>query len=603
MPRGAGSYGAVTSARGGWVFASEGGMHMTPSRRRLLALLSVLALLFAACGDDDGGGEQSTDEDSTSDTTGSDVRDDAEDEGDPVYGGTITIGLEAETNSWLPSEGQPANAGYSVMGAIYDPLVVRVEDGSMQPYLAESLSVNDDYTRYSLTLREGIKFHDGTDLNADVIKQAFDEYLSVPGAITASAFDGVTMEVTGPLSFDYVLEEGDAAWLDNIAGTAGFPFSVEAAKKFGDDAGANPVGTGPFKFESWTRDGQLKVVRNENYWRSDDQGNQLPYLDAIIWRPIPDEDTRLDSVASGDIDVMQTLRQSIVRGARELVDQGGYNSYERIGNNSGAGIINTMLPPFDDKRVRQALVYAVDQEQMIEVLGGTGITPPATQWFSEDSPWWSQAAADAWIGYDPDKATELIEDYVNDPQRSDGKAPGTPISFTYDCPPDPSLVELSQAYQAFWQQVGLEVNLDSKEQSAHITQGLGTENTPPLRGDYDVQCWRLGGDSDPYSTWSSAYGPVETELLNVTDFTHPTITENLEAMRVEGDIEKRKALVEEISLLLAEEVPNFWTGGTATAIVASDKVHGLMAADTPDGQPIDAAAGSIIRSAKIWLEQ
>ena len=578
---------------------------MTPFRRRLLALLSVFVFILAACGDDDGGGggEQSGAQDGTTDSTGIRSETTVAAEGDPVYGGTLTVGLEAETNSWLPGESQAANAGYSVMGAIYDPLVVRVKDGSIQPYLAESVSANEDYTRYSITLRPDIKFHDGTDLNADAMKQMFDEYLTAPGAVTGSAFTGVTMEVTGPLSFDYVLDKGNAAWLDNILASAGMPFSVAAAKQYGQDAGAHPVGTGPFVFDSWTRDGQLKVVRNENYWRKDDQGNQLPYLDAIVFRPIPDEDTRLDSVPAGDVDVMQTLRQSIVRRARDLVDQGGFESYEWIGNNSGAGIINVLRPPFDDKRIRQALVYAVDQDQMIEVLGGTGITPPITQWFSENSPWWSQKAADAWISYDPDKAKELIDAYVNDPNRSDGKAVGAPISFTYDCPPDPSLVELSQAYQAFWQQVGLEVNLHSLEQSAHITQGIGTENDPPLRGDYDVQCWRLGASSDPYTTWSHAFGPIDTEVLNVSDYTNPEIDAKLEAMRTEGDIDKRKALVEEISLILADEVPNFWTGGTAMAIVATDKVHGLLAADTPDGQPIDAAADAIVRTAKVWIEQ
>ncbi len=577
---------------------------MTPFRRRLLALLAVLSVLFTACGGDDDTGDSGSD-DATEDGAG--VRDNTEDaaaeDGEPQYGGSVTIGLEAETNGWLPGTSQPANAGYTVYTAIYDPLVARVEDGSIEPYLAETIEPNEDYTRWSVALREGIKFHDGTDLTADVIKTIWDEYLTADGANTKGGLEGKTVEVTGPLTYDYVLAEGDAAFLDTLTLTPGFPFSVEAAKAAGEDAASRPVGTGPFTFESWTRDGHLVVKRNESYWRTDDNGNQLPYLDSITFRPIPDEDTRLDSVASGDIDIMQTLRQSIVRGARELVDGGGYNTYEWLGNNGGAGIINTMKPPFDDKRVRQALVHAVDQEQMIEVLGGTGITPPQTQWFTEDSPWYSEAAAEAWPAYDPDEAKELLDDYINDPDRSDGQAPGTPISFTYDCPPDPSLVELSQAYQAFWQQVGLEVNLDSKEQSAHITQGIGTENEPFLRGDFDVQCWRLGSQADPYSIWDSAFGPVESEVLNVSDWTHPDVTAKLEEMRVEGDIEARKQLVEDISLILAEEIPNFWTGGTATAIVAREGVKGILDAKTPSGTAIDGASDSIIRTTYLWLAE
>jgi peptide/nickel transport system substrate-binding protein len=575
---------------------------MTPFRRRLLALLTVLSVLLTACGGDD---DTESGSDDTTEGEGG-VRDDTgeepAEEGEPQYGGTITIGLEAESNSWLPGESTAANAGLSVMVAIHDPLVVRTEEGEIEPYLAESAEPNEDYTRYSLTLRDGITFHDGTALTAEVVKANFDEYLTVPGATTASTFEGVTMEVTGPLSFDYVLSEPDAAFLDKLLASPGMPFSIEAARAAGEDAGANPVGTGPFVFESWTRDGQLTVSRNENYWRTDEAGNQLPYLDGVVFRPIPDEDTRLDSVASGDIDVMQTLRQSLVRRSREIVDGGGFVSYEWIGNNAGVSIMNVLHPPLDDKRVRMALTMGVDQDQLIEVLGGTGITPPQTQWFSEDSPWYSEAAAEAWPTYDPEAAQALLDEYVNDPERSDGKPVGAPISFTYDCPPDPSLVELSQAYQAFWQQLGIEVDLDSKEQSAHIDQALGLESDPPLSGDYDVQCFRLGTENDPFSAWESSFGPWEEEVLNFTNFTHPKITENLEAMRTEGDFEARKKLVEEISLVLAEEVPNMWTGGTATAIVARDAVHGLMGGSTPEGAPIDGAANAIIRTTTVWLE-
>lgn len=555
------------------------------------AVLMVAVIFVAACSSGSEGGD--------GDETG--VRaPEEESEVTPEYGGTIIVGLEAETNSWLPGVAQPANGGAVVFNAIYDPLVVRAASGEVVPYLAETIEPNDDFTRYSVTLPEGVLFHDGTELTAEGIKTMFDEFLVAPGAVTASGLTGVTVEVTGPYTYDYVLETGDAVFLDNLLLTAGYPFSVEAVRSFGEDAGANPVGTGPFVFESWTRDGELRVTRNEDYWRTDAEGNQLPYLDAVVFRPIPDEDTRVDSLESGDIDMMQTLRQSTVRRARELVDAGGFVSNEWVGNVGTATIMNTLKPPFDDRRVRQALVHAVDQEQLIEVLGGTGITPPQTQWFSDDSPWWSEAVAEAWPGYDPDRAQELLDDYIDDPDRSDGLAPGTPIGFTFHCPPDPSLVELSQAYQAFWQQVGLEVDLNSLEQSALIDQALGANSDPPLSGDYEVQCWRAGSDNDPYTAWRRSFGPWEAEVLNFTNFTHPTITENVEKLRVESDIDVRKELVEEISLVLAEEVPSTWTGGTATAVAASEDIHGFLTPTTPGGEEIDGAANAVIRTVSIW---
>ncbi|MBN1096882.1 hypothetical protein JKP76_13050, partial [Blastococcus sp. TML/C7B] len=168
------------------------------------------------------------------------------------------------------------------------------------------------------------------------------------------------------------------------------------------------------------------------------------HLDKITFRPIPDEDTRLSSLQTGDIDVLQSLRQSTVVKAREL---DGVSNYEHLGSNSGAMTMNTSKPPFDDVRVRRAMAYAMDQEALIEVLGGAGVTPPQTQFFSPDSPYYSEALEESYPKYDPEKAQELYDEYVNDADRSDGKAVGEPISFTFQCPPDPSLNELSQLFQ------------------------------------------------------------------------------------------------------------------------------------------------------------
>ncbi len=101
----------------------------------------------------------------------------------------------------------------------------------------------------------------------------------------------------------------------------------------------------------------------------------------------------LDSLSAGTIDVMQTLRQGTIRDARNA---GGFTLYEHQGNDTGGGMYNTALAPFDDVRVRNALTMMNNQEAVIGALGGEGISNGTTQWFGSDSPYWSQAAADAW---------------------------------------------------------------------------------------------------------------------------------------------------------------------------------------------------------------
>ncbi len=544
--------------------------------KRALASLGLVGILLgtAACGEDGGGGGGSG---------GSGGSGQISEQGDPVEGGEITVGLEAETNGWIPGTGSFANGGTTVAYAIYDPLMKRTAEGEIKPYLAESMEPNADFTAWTLKLRPDVKFHDGSPLNGQALKTIFDDYLTAPGSNVANSLSAVTsLDVVDDLTVQYTLSETNAAFPAVLTGSPGWPFSPTAAAKFGPDAGANPVGTGPFTFVSWQRDSNLVVEKNDNYWQEG-----LPHLDKITFRPIPDEDTRLASLQSGDIDAMQTLRQSTVARAR---DADGVDNYEYLGNNSGGSIFNTSKAPFDDLRVRQALAYGIDQPALIDVIGGTGLTPEATQYFSPDSPYYSEEAAKAFPTYDVDKAQELYDDYINDPSRSDGKPVGTDLSFTYNCPPDPSLNELSQLYQSFWSTLGADVKLNTVEQAAHIQNGLAK--------DYDVQCWRVGDETDPYITLKNAFTPGP---LNFTGYNSPVIDEGLETLRSTADLDERKAAVAKISMDISENVPNLFTGYTLTDVAVTEQLKNVDGWVFPDDTEGDGVPGATTMWGFVWL--
>ncbi len=550
-----------------------------PSRSpwtRALAAAGLVGVLLgtAACGGGDGDGNEGA---------APGAQSDGGEAGDPVEGGSITVGLEAETNSWLPGEGTFNQPGLNVAYAIYDPLMQRAEDGEVRPYLAESLESNEDLTEWTLTLRPDVMFHDGTPLNAQALKTVFDTYLKAPTSRVAATLSEVnSLDVVDDLTVVHELADTNAAFPDILTGASGWPFSPEAAAAAGPDAGANPVGTGPFVFESWQRDSRLVLTKNADYWQPG-----LPHLDELVFRPIPDEDARLASLQSGDIDVMQSLRQGTILRARDL---DGVSNYEWLGSNSGGTTVNTSRAPFDDVRVRQALAHALDQEALIEVLGGAGVTPPSTQFFSEDSPYYSEKVAEAYPEYDLEKAQELYDDYINDPDRSDGLPVGTALSFTFQCPPDPSLNELSQIIQAFWSALGAQVELQQTEQAAWIQQMLSR--------DYETGCTRVGGDNDPFILLSQAFqeGP-----LNMTAFQSPEIDEQLDVLKGTADLDERKKAIEAIGLVLNENVPNTFAGGTLTVMAARDEVKNMDGWVFPDDTVGNGAANATAMWGHVWV--
>ncbi|HEY8547852.1 MAG TPA: ABC transporter substrate-binding protein [Acidimicrobiales bacterium] len=559
--------------------------------RRWLGMLAAGLFLAAACGGDGDGGGSGAAEGSAGDV--SSLGDNIligpqEREGEPVSGGTIEVGLESETNSYLPSAFQGSQAGYNVAYAIYDPLVTRDANGDIQPYLAESIQPNEDFTEWTLKLRPDVKFHDGTPLNAEALKRNMDDYLKAPTANTAGSLRDVSMEVVDELTVKYVLENPNAVFPDSLAGVIGWPFSPDAADRLGDDFGSQPVGTGPFKFVSWERDGAFVVERNEDYWQEG-----LPYLDGITFRPIPDEETRATSLESDDIQATQSVRLSSF--LTRVKDIPGVTVYLGLGNGAGNIMFNTEAPPVDDVRVRQALAHALDQEALVELVAGEAAvaTELRSQFFWSESPYFSEAVHEAWPEYDPDEAQSLLEEYVNDPQRSDGKAPGEPVSLTYDCTNVPSLIEQATAVQGMWEEIGVEVDVEPMEQSAHISGAL--------TGDYQVKCFRAGVDQDPLTTFQTALGDPERVITNFTNYSNPAVDEAIAALRTTPDVELRATAVEALGLQLVEDMPIYWTGSDLTFIAAREGVNGIASWLLPDGSPGDGAAPAITFWSQVWL--
>ena len=579
---------------------------------RWLAALLALLMIAAACGSDDEDdetpddtSEETSSEDETNDeaTTGATAPDQVDTEpeqSDEVAqsGGEIAIGLEAEIVGMRPWDDTCGSPCMNVLTAVYDRLTEPTAEGEYEPFLLESIEPNDDFTAWVGVLREGVTFHNGVELTAQSVADMYpiwQEGSQSLGALTAA---GVTnIEATGDLEVTWTLGAPHSAFPAFLSrAPIGMVFEPAAAAAAGDAGINEAVGTGPFSLESRDLDNETVIVRNPDYWMTDQDGTQLPYLDKIIFRPIPDEGTRLDALLSGTTNVAHTLRQGTIRDARDARDGGAdIQLYEFQGNNVGGGMFNFLVPPYDDVRVRRALVMMMSQEGVIEALGGTGISLPGTQWFSQDSPWYSETAATAYPTFDFEGGVALLQEYIDDPERSDGKAVGEQIDAELSCPPDPTLIAAMQVIEQTWSASELvNIELTNYDQQTHVDYALGADNG--FIGNHTTHCWRVATDEDPSTFLNQALAPPTAEVaeangldpaaispLNWSNYFDLEVFNDLVAAKETDVFEERYALYEKVMTKIGEDVPVWYTGHTATALVTDANIMGLNSWELPDG--------------------
>ncbi len=588
-------------------------------QRRLVTALAVplvFAFVAASCGSDDsssdsttaGDGTEATAEETTDAGDGEETADTtpvvAEGEVDttvvaetetPVYGGSLSMGLEAEANGFRPWEDGCAEPCVNIARTFFDVLIQQNADGEYEGYLAESIESNEDFTVWTMTLRPDIEFHNGVPLTAQTIADMF--AIQQTGAISSGQIATnamVSVEAVDDLTVVYTLSAPNSAFpaaLNTVA--LGYVFEPGAA--LADPVGFStaPVGTGPFVMESRDIDNETIVVRNENYWRTDDEGNQLPYLDSVSFRPIPDEGTRLDALISGTVNLMETRRQGTIRDAR---GESGISLYEFQGNSTGGGMFNTAVPPFDDVRVRLGLNKMNDQERVIEALGGTGISLPVTQWFSADSPWWTEEAADSYPTFDFEGGAALLQGYIDDPTRSDGKSPGEKIDVELSCPPDPTLIAAMQVIEQVWSGSELvNVTLTQFDQATHINIAISDE--------HKAHCWRWGSEADPSAPINPFLTDPAESISNFPNWYDPeAFGWAMEAIQTD-DFETRKDLYSKIMVRINEQAPVWYAGGTATLIATDENIRGVNNWTLPSGDLGNGTPGALTFFTEMFVSE
>jgi peptide/nickel transport system substrate-binding protein len=442
---------------------------MSFSSRPILSVLAAAAVLVSACA--------GTTTPSASPTTAAAP--------EPQSGGTLRLAIEQENAAYHPCAATASFSAIFVNNAIFDSLMRKDAKGVYQPLVADSVTPDAEGKVWTVKLKTGVVYHDGVPLTATTVKATIDE-LRATTCFSAAAWASVDkVEAPDATTVLVTLKAGNVWFTQTLSQFLLFKPGLQ--EQFGRDFGSRPVGTGPFKFVQWDRDQQLIVERNPNYWRKDDKGKQLPYLDKIIFRPISNADTRLASIRSGDLDTIMSSDPAILKRADEL----GLTVNFLTANSGLMWIFNGSKAPTSDARVRRAFAYATDKAALVAVGGGGDkYSQVMSQWYSPNSSFFSKKVDDAWPKKDLTKAKAEMDSYINDPTRNDKKPVGSPVSIALYSRNLQQAIAMDQVTQDQWKALGADVQVKTAVEATFLDD--------VRKGNFDVALFNFG-DNDPYT--------------------------------------------------------------------------------------------------------
>jgi peptide/nickel transport system substrate-binding protein len=536
---------------------------------RCLALLLTGSLVAAACSGTGGGaGDEPGDESREAGGTDADAE-----VGPPQAGGSLVYGLEAETtDGWCLPEARLAISGIQVVRSMYDTLTVPDGDENFQPHLAESVEPNEDFTQWTITVREGVTFHDGSELTAEVVKNNLDAYRGARPPRSPDLFifvfqDIESVEVTGPREVTVSMKRPWVSF-DGFLYSSG-RLGMMAQSQLDAEGQAcrqQPIGTGPFMLEQWRPNESLTLTRNPNYWRTDENGEQLPYLEQLEYRPIPEVQQRVNGLQSGELDAFHATSDDggTLLEARDQADAGQINLVESDDFSEVSHLmLNSGQPPFDNKLARQAVALAVDNARINEVVRrglpelANGPFAPGAIGHLDDTGYPTEP--------DPERARQLAEQYEQET--------GEELTFRINSTPVPEIVQIVQLVQEDLANIGIETSTATFEQSALIEQAI--------TGDFQMSTWRNYPGLDPdglYVWWHSQSPDGSPNPVNFPRINDSEVDRLLDEGRVTGDREQREQIYQDLNRRLAEELYMLWGAWTIWAVPSATDVHGVVGA-------------------------
>jgi len=500
--------------------------------------------------------------------------------GTPKRGGTAIIGTTADIDGFYPASNHRDTNGFLYANTIYDPLTAVAADGSIQPYLAQSVTPDPEYVNWTLTLRPGVTFSDGSPLDAAVVKANFD-------ALASSALTGTPLQILEGVSVvndstvTFTCKTPTVSFPALLTSQAGYIVGQSMIDGADDPTPPKPVGTGPFSYANWEPNSSFTATRNPHYWRPG-----YPYLDQVTFKPIADTTQREQTLKTGGVDLIISIDANTIGHFDSL---SGYQVVDSLGDKLGEPdmdfiMLNCLASPTNDLGIRQALAKAINYPLIQQTFGG-GLAKPVNGLFPQGSEYWSETG---YPTYDPEGAKALVSAY---------KAQhGTP-SLTLTTIPDPRLIRAVQFIQQMWQQVGFKVAVSEIEQATLITNAI--------TGQFQAYTYQQFAAADPdlnFYWWSSkTVEKVGGISLNFARNSDPQIDAYILQGRESPDPATRIAAYQGINERLAADLPYLWLEQTPWSAVGNSQIQNFANATLPSGQAAKKFDNGIFFPTQIWM--
>ena len=490
-----------------------------------LLLLLTIVFVLAACNESSDGGSGDDDGDDGKSSTTPQVL---------VFGrGGDSVALDPG----IVTDGE----SFKVTQNLFETLLnFGEQDTTIKPGLAKDWEVSDDGLTYTFELEEGVKFHDGTDFNAEAVIENVnrwkagnkEQFYYFNSMFKAEGVDIITdVKADGDYTVIFTLSRPQAPFLKNLAMSPFGIASPTAFEKDGDKFGQNPVGTGPFKFVEWRPNETITIEKFEDYWQEG-----LPKLDRVIFQVFQDNTARLNALIAGEIDLADGINPS---DGKTVEGNSALQLIERPSMNIGyLGLTNTR-PPFDNKLVRQAVNYAIDKQAIVDAFfeGRAQVAanpmPPSISGYNEDiDPY----------PFDPEKAKALLAEAGYDGKEIELWA--MPVARPYM----PDAAKVAEVIKKNLEDVGIPSKIVTFEWATYLEKAKNGE----------ADAFMLGWTGDNGDADNFIYTLLDKDNIgsnNYAYYSNDEVHDLLIAAQSETDEAKRNDLYKKAQEIIHEEAP------------------------------------------------